>query len=85
MTLYKEIHCLETIDWESAYVSASGLRAPPWRQSDGDLGYVVVGGSHLDSSRAPSALPPMFWMVLNSLTQWARKPARGMLGPGTEL
>ena len=34
--------CLESIDWESSYVSNSGIRAPPWRSSNGDLGYVVV-------------------------------------------
>jgi len=38
----KDINCLETIDWESAYVSHTGVRAPPWRQSEGDLGYIVV-------------------------------------------
>jgi len=38
----QEAHCLESIDWESSYVSHSGIRAPPWRSSNGDLGYVVV-------------------------------------------
>lgn len=38
----QETCCLESIDWESSYISNSGIRAPPWRSSNGDLGYVVL-------------------------------------------
>lgn len=37
-----EQHCLESISWESSFVSNSGIRAPPWRAKEGDLGYVVA-------------------------------------------
>lgn len=34
--------CVEAVGWENAYVSESGLRAPPWRHSAGDLGYIAL-------------------------------------------
>ena len=33
---------LEAISWDSAYKAGNGVRAPPWRQVNGDLGYVAI-------------------------------------------
>lgn len=33
---------LTSIDWESGHAYRNGLRAPPWRQTEGDLGYIFV-------------------------------------------
>jgi len=38
----QEQHCLESINWESSFVSNSGIRSPPWRAVNGDLGYVCA-------------------------------------------
>jgi hypothetical protein len=38
----QEQHCLESINWESSFVSNTGIRAPPWRSIHGDLGYVCA-------------------------------------------
>eukprot|EP00040_Diaphanoeca_grandis_P019332 m.102037 g.102037 ORF g.102037 m.102037 type:complete len:987 (-) comp27376_c1_seq1:97-3057(-) len=32
--------CLGAIEWENEYVDPTGCRAPPWRKSQGDLGYI---------------------------------------------
>jgi hypothetical protein len=37
-----EATCVEHIDWTSAHVFSNGLRAPPWRQDKGDLGYILI-------------------------------------------
>jgi len=37
-----ETDCLQAIEWENEFVDATGCRAPPWRKSQGDLGYVRV-------------------------------------------
>ena len=33
---------LHTIDWDTDYVFSNGIRSPPWRQSEGELGYLEV-------------------------------------------
>jgi len=33
---------LEDVHWDSAYKAANGVRAPPWRQVNGDLAYIAV-------------------------------------------
>eukprot|EP00163_Fabomonas_tropica_P000949 TRINITY_DN10707_c0_g1_i2.p1 TRINITY_DN10707_c0_g1~~TRINITY_DN10707_c0_g1_i2.p1 ORF type:complete len:1141 (-),score=231.97 TRINITY_DN10707_c0_g1_i2:109-3531(-) len=40
---HESSYCLVSINWESEYKFASGVRAPPWRQSYGELCYLVVG------------------------------------------
>eukprot|EP00054_Salpingoeca_dolichothecata_P017124 m.102085 g.102085 ORF g.102085 m.102085 type:complete len:1027 (-) comp22316_c0_seq2:122-3202(-) len=35
-------HCLQSVDWESAYVHSNGHRSPPWRQVHGDLAYIAI-------------------------------------------
>ena len=37
----KAIYPLNWIRWESEYKTSSGIRAPPWRQSEGDIGYIL--------------------------------------------
>ncbi len=36
-------YCLISINWESDFRFASGVRAPPWRQAYGELCYLVAG------------------------------------------
>jgi hypothetical protein len=36
-------YCVVSINWESDFKFSSGVRAPPWRQSHGELCYLVVG------------------------------------------
>ncbi|EAY06639.1 Armadillo/beta-catenin-like repeat family protein [Trichomonas vaginalis G3] len=38
----KVIYPLNWIRWESEYKTSSGIRAPPWRQSEGDIGYILA-------------------------------------------
>lgn len=44
----EDCHCLESIDWNSAFVFSNGCRAPPWRQAQGDLGYITAKPSESD-------------------------------------
>ena len=37
-----ERYPIRWIKWETQYKSESGIRAPPWRESEGDLGYVIA-------------------------------------------
>lgn len=37
-----EKYPIRWIKWETQYKSDSGLRAPPWRESEGDIGYVIA-------------------------------------------
>lgn len=37
-----EKYPLRWIKWETQYKSESGIRAPPWREAEGDLGYIIA-------------------------------------------
>ncbi|OHS93162.1 Armadillo/beta-catenin-like repeat family protein [Tritrichomonas foetus] len=37
-----EKYPLRWLKWETQYRSESGVRAPPWREAEGDLGYIIA-------------------------------------------
>ena len=37
-----EKYPIRWIKWETQYKSESGIRAPPWREAEGDLGYIIA-------------------------------------------
>lgn len=45
---HEKHNVLEAVHWDSAYKASNGVRAPPWRQINGDLAYIAVKPAQQD-------------------------------------